>query len=345
MDVNQHHRFLLPDASYLSRVKRDIARLAATAGFSETESGKVNIVVSEMASNLVRHVANGGEMLVRLLKEPDLTGIEIISLDRGPGMPEPLRMLQDGVSTYGSAGEGLGAIKRQSDFFDFYSQPETGSVVLSRIFKTVGLKPQKLPNLEIGAILLSKRIDDLSGDGWSIQPDPEAICLLALDGLGHGQAAHEASQKGIEVFNQSQENDLKAKLLEIHNGISHTRGAVGAIASISFSEPELTYCGIGNISARVFAFSDAGTMEVTKSLMSYNGTLGHIIPGKFHEQKTAWHPGNLLLMHSDGLRSQADLSLYPKLFQHDATLIAAVLFRDYTRGTDDSLVLIAKAKH
>src|SRR5688572_20399628 len=156
MVVNQHYRFPLPEASYLSKVKRCIAQLASTAGFSETEIGKINIVVSEMASNLVRHVAHGGEILARILKEPNQTGIEIISLDRGPGMPEPLRMLEDGISTYGSAGEGLGAIKRQSDFFELYSQPETGSVVLSRIYKTVGFKPQKLPNLEIGAILLSK---------------------------------------------------------------------------------------------------------------------------------------------------------------------------------------------
>ena len=89
MDVNKHQRFPLTDASYLSKVKRDITHLAGNAGFSETEIGKINIVVSEMASNLVRHVANGGEILARIIEEPNQTGIEIISLDRGPGMPEP----------------------------------------------------------------------------------------------------------------------------------------------------------------------------------------------------------------------------------------------------------------
>ncbi|HSI90420.1 MAG TPA: ATP-binding protein, partial [Adhaeribacter sp.] len=196
MNVKQHQRFTLSDASFLSAVKRDIAKLAAKGAFSETETGRINIVVSEMASNLVRHATEGGELLVKLLDEPDPIGIEIISLDKGPGMAEPQRMLEDGVSTFGSAGEGLGAIKRQSDIFDFYSQPQGGTVMLSRIYKTVSVLPEKLKKRkpEVGAVMISKRNGEVCGDGWSLQESGGATYILAMDGLGHGLAAHEASK-------------------------------------------------------------------------------------------------------------------------------------------------------
>jgi anti-sigma regulatory factor (Ser/Thr protein kinase) len=347
MDVNQHLQFLLPDASYLNSVKRDIARLAHKAGFSEIETGKINIVVAEMASNLIRHVPPGGQLLVRFLEEQgSVSGIEIICLDIGPGMAEPRRMLEDGVSTYGSAGEGLGAIKRQSDFFDLYSQPKTGTIVLSRIFKTEAesKKPAK-EKQEIGAIVVSKRVGDKCGDGWFLKQDAFNTYILALDGLGHGELAHEASQQAIETFKQIQ-TELPAEiLLQLHEGLKHTRGAVGAIAKIRTDNKSFRYCGIGNITSRIFGFNDGGELIVTKNLMSYNGTLGHIIPGSFQEQTAEWHPGNLLVMHSDGLKTQVELKRYPKIQQHDASLIAAALFRDYNRGTDDAVVLIAKAIH
>lgn len=347
MDVNQHFQFLLPDASYLNSVKRDITRLAQNAGFSELEIGKINIVVSEMASNLVRHVPPGGEMLVRLINDKNQNGIEIISLDVGPGMAEPNRMQEDGVSTFGSAGEGLGAIKRQSDFFDLYSQVDTGTIVLSRIYKTVGKEPENLKNekLETGAILVSKRIGDNSGDGWHLKQNEKATYLLALDGLGHGEGAHTASQEGIAAFEKTQAESTNSMLLDVHKGLKSTRGAVGALACISTENKDFRYCGIGNITGKIFGFDNAGDLKVTKNLMSYNGTLGHIIPTSFQEQTAEWQPGNILVMHSDGLKTPVELNRYPRIHQHDASVIAAVLFRDYNRHTDDALVVIAKAKN
>ncbi len=347
MNGNQHQRFALSDASFSNGVKRDIARLATKIGFSETETGKINIVVSEMASNLVRHVPQGGELLVRLLSETGQAGIEIISLDKGPGMAEPQRMQQDGVSTYGSAGEGLGAIKRQSDFFDLYSQPASGSIILSRIFKTEGATSEESTktNPETGSILVAKRLDDLCGDGWSLKQEPDATLLLALDGLGHGKPASVASEAAIRQFQKSSQDSLPDLLKELHAAIIHTRGAVGAVARICSKTRELRFCGIGNISAKVMGFGDGGGLQVMRNLMSYNGTIGHIIPANFQEQKADWLPGNILVMHSDGLKTPVDLNQYPKLHLHDPTLIAAALFRDFNRGTDDALVLIAKAKN
>ena len=120
MDVKHHQRFSLADRSFANIVKRDITRLAESHGFSPSEVGRINIVVSEMASNLLKHSPQGGDILVKYTTD---NALEIICIDSGPGMKDPQRMMQDGSSTAGTAGEGLGAIVRQSHTFDMYTQP------------------------------------------------------------------------------------------------------------------------------------------------------------------------------------------------------------------------------
>ncbi|AMY11815.1 Serine/threonine-protein kinase RsbT [Luteitalea pratensis] len=48
-------------------------------------------------------------------------------------MTDVQRCLQDGFSTVGTPGNGLGAVKRLSDEFDVHSTPGKGTVIVSRI--------------------------------------------------------------------------------------------------------------------------------------------------------------------------------------------------------------------
>ena len=348
MDVNQHQRFAIADRSYLNLVKRDITKLAESYGFSEGEIGKINIIVSEIATNLVHHTTKGGEILVKPIGTDvkDIKGIEILSIDQGPGMTDPERLMEDGVSTYGSAGEGLGAIKRQSSFFDYYTTPELGTVILSRIFKPVkhSLIKLKPGRLEIGSIMVAKNGETLCGDGWFYQPTDNHDYILALDGLGHGPEANEASSQGIESFRKIPAASPTDILRQIHNDIRRTRGAVGAVVRINDNDSELDFCGIGNIAGKIFSANGSNTIGVTKNLISYNGILGHNIPNSLHNQQTEWHTGKLMVLHSDGIKSRWDLSRYPDLHRHDPSMIAAVIYRDYNRGTDDTTVIVAKPK-
>ena len=153
MVVKHHQRFQLADRSFANIVKRDITRLAESHGFSQAEVGRINIVVSEMASNLLKYSPIGGEIFVRFT--PD-KALEIICLDNGPGMKDPQRMLVDGTSTTGTAGEGLGAIMRQSHTFDLYSHPGCGTVILSRIYKGLHEAPKKKSTFEIATVIVPK---------------------------------------------------------------------------------------------------------------------------------------------------------------------------------------------
>src|SRR5271155_4019799 len=113
------------EASQVGEARRAVTALASRLGFNETESGKVALVVTEVANNLVKH-ARDGVLLLRPLEREQTSGIEILALDKGPGMTDVGRCLQDGFSTAGSPGTGLGAIVRLAAFADIHSIPQAG---------------------------------------------------------------------------------------------------------------------------------------------------------------------------------------------------------------------------
>lgn len=340
MEFKAHHSFPVADRSYLSLTRREIQKLAESYGFNENKQGKIDIIISELSSNLVKHTAHGGELLVKPVGKDSITGIEIISINNGPGMLDVPRMMEDGVSTVGSQGEGLGAIKRLSDEFDIYSQYEHGTVVLSRVY--ISEKDRKKSalstSLDIRAVMVAKSGETDCGDAWGMLPFKDGCLVIAADGLGHGPAAHEASTQAVLIFNEKPSADPANTLRTIHQEIKRTRGAVGAIAFIDTKNDNISFCGIGNIAGKVLSY------ETSKSLISYNGILGHNIPNTFHNHNFTWSDAALLILHSDGLKSRWDLSKYPYLKQHDPSIIAAVLYKEHTRKTDDILVIVGKHK-
>src|SRR3954447_15470580 len=99
--------------------------MAHEIGLSASRTGEAAIVVTEVATNLHRHAANGA-LLVRVLRERDVAGLGILAVDTGPGMSDPQRSTGDGYSTAGTLGIGLGAIERLSSWSDSISVPGEG---------------------------------------------------------------------------------------------------------------------------------------------------------------------------------------------------------------------------
>ena len=342
MDVKHHQRFILSDRSFANIVKRDIARLAESYGFSPAEVGRINIVVSEMATNLQKHSPQGGEVLVKYTHD---NALEIICLDKGPGMKDPQRMLKDGTSTAGTAGEGLGAIMRQSHVFDMFSSTGCGTILLSRIYKGHTEAPRKTSSFEVGALLVPKINEQFCGDGFAMAEQGRNCYLIALDGLGHGAAAGDASTEAAQYFLENYSTDPASNLRGIHTSIRKTRGAVGTIVQISLAQGKMKYCGIGNIAGKVYTLDGSTILNASsKNIISYNGILGHNIPSTLNTQTMDWGRNKLLILHSDGILTRSDLSKYPNLHRHDVSIIAAVLYRDFRRETDDALVVVARSR-
>ena len=101
------------------------------------------------------------------------------------------------------------------------------------------------------------------------------------------------------------------------------------------SGSSVRFSGLGNISACIIA---AGA---SRSLVSHNGIAGHEMR-KIQEFSYDWAPGALLVVHSDGLSARWDLTKYPGLISRHPSVVAGVLYRDFTRGRDDALVVVVR---
>ena len=315
-------RHIIDEGSKVGEARR-AAQTLAGFDFDEQTAGRVAIVVTELANNLIRH-AGGGELLIQLLGVEDAPLLEILSIDRGPGMTDISRCMTDGYSTGGTAGTGMGAIKRLASEFDICSAPGEGTIVMTRFGKP--------PALRYGAINIAMPGEIDCGDAWRIVDEPDGTAVMMIDGLGHGTFAAAAAQAGLEAFMAAPLSQPQDILTRASAAMSKTRGGAGACARIA-RDGRMSYSGIGNIAGVVF------TPEKTQGLASHNGTLG--LPLRRVQQLEYTRPaGSLLIMHSDGLSARWSFKGRRDLLDLHPAIVAALLYRDYGRNTDDSTVVV-----
>ena len=109
--------------------------LASRLGFPEARTDQLTLAVTEAATNLHKH-ASQGSMLLRIARQDGSPGIELVTIDAGPGFRDAAAALRDGHSTSGTLGIGLGAIRRLADFCDLYSVPGQGTALVARFWST-----------------------------------------------------------------------------------------------------------------------------------------------------------------------------------------------------------------
>ena len=337
MDKTHHLVFTAFDRSYLALLKREIQQLAVQVGFSGHRLAEFDLIVAEIATNLIKH-AGGGEILVRLLEQPT-KGLELIGFDNGPGMSNPARMLEDGISTTNTLGHGLGSIQRLSDEFSLYSQPKWGTVILSRVYLDGRSALPHTNGAAIRSLLIPKPGELVCGDGFAVKVSQQLVKVFLGDGLGHGPEAHKAVQTAIQAFQSSMATNPVELLQEIHRAVTKTRGLVGTVAVLDKLSNKWKVCGIGNITARLHNLS---LLETPKTFLSYNGILGLNMPRTINEQVAPYQRGQTLLLGSDGLRSRWDASRYPSIRNQDPTILATALYKDYARRTDDTSIAVVQ---
>lgn len=333
-----HTCYKIEERSHLSVIKKEIKAAAKLLGFSKKRLGNLDIIVSELFSNVIKFGGRNRELLWKPIFHSGHNGIELLTTDKGQGVANVALAFQDGYSTSGTAGEGLGAIQRLSDFFDFYSQPRQGTVALVRIFDKDNNIEELKQAATIAAISIAKQGQDMCGDGYFFDFDSKRRLLeiLVLDGLGHGQAANEATEEAKNVYSKRSSQIPSMILTDLNENIKKTRGAVGMSLHYDFANSKLTYCGVGNISGRLIK------MNKVKNFFSHNGIIGHTMPAHIHDQEVEWATGELLVLNSDGIFTRWNISGYPKIQNYDPLLLAACIYRDFCRKTDDVTVLVSK---
>jgi anti-sigma regulatory factor (Ser/Thr protein kinase) len=324
--------FPVTEQSHVSTVRRAGSALGARAGFDESDAGRVALVVSELATNLVKH-ARGGEILLTQIDGGDRAGVELLALDKGPGFRDFERSAQDGHSTSGSLGHGLGAVRRQSDYFDLFSTP-AGTVALARLYGQADVSTST-NGFAVAGISVAKPGEQRCGDDWAVDVGPHRAALFVVDGLGHGPGAAEAAAEAVAVFKRASERAPAALLDDVHLALRPTRGGAVGMAVVDLDRSVTTYAGIGNIAGSIV------TGDERRSFVSQNGTAGHVAR-RLQEFIYPIAGQSTIVMQSDGLGTHWNPANYPGLWQRDPAIVAGVLYRDFTRRRDDVTVLVGR---
>lgn len=326
----------IADSTHTAEARRKALELASRLGFEQTEAGTVGLVVTEAAKNVLKH-AGGGDLIVRALEHNGISGLEMLALDKGPGIDDVARSFQDGYSTAGTPGTGLGAISRLSSLFDIYSQRGLGTALMAQVAsrrKVRSTTEKDPPRFCFGAVSVAQRGEPVSGDQWEFAEYAGGGRLIVADGLGHGLLASDAARVAVG-FAADRGREEGARLMEsIHAALRPTRGAAVAIAEIDTQRGVLHYTGIGNISGSIIS-----PPAPVQHLVSHPGTAGHEVH-KIATFSYPWRPESVLIMNSDGLSSHWSLEKYPGLLSRHPSVIAGVLYRDFHRQRDDATVVV-----
>jgi anti-sigma regulatory factor (Ser/Thr protein kinase) len=318
------------EATHVAEARRRAADISRALELDETTSGRVALVVTEAATNLLKH-AGGGEVFVGITGTGDRPGVQVIAMDRGAGMRNVAESLADGFSTAGSAGTGLGAIQRSSDSFDIYSAA-TGTVVAASVYAD---RARPLTS-QIGAVCVPLHGERECGDAWAAWSVGGLTSIFVADGLGHGHDAAVAADAAVATFRRHAERSAADVMALVHSALKPTRGAAVALAELDERAGKLRYCAIGNISALIVRPNGQ-----EQHLISLPGIAGHVAR-RLQTFTYDWPQGSLLVMHSDGVGTHWSLSKYAGLQRHRPDVVAGVLYRDHRRGTDDATTVVTR---
>ncbi len=321
------------DPTSIAQARRHAMELADKEGFSEESSNNAGIVVTEAATNILKH-GEGGLLQCRIVSDGGVPELEVLAIDKGPGMHDVDACLRDGFSTSGTAGTGLGAIRRLSAEFDIYSRIGSGTVLVGRVPQQKIGTPSGISS---GIVKAPARGETVCGDAVEVMSSSRGPVVVMADGLGHGPAAATASAAACRAVREHPEEEAAALLERAHLALRPTRGAAVAIACIDLNERALHYAGLGNISGALISGSG------TQHLVSHNGTAGHQAR-RMQEFQYRWPKDAILVMHSDGLTARWDIRSYPLLESHHPATLAGVLFRDAVRGKDDATIVALRER-
>ncbi len=325
-------RTRIDERSQVGECRRSAQRLAEAHGFDATRVGRVGIVAAELANNVANH-ARRGEFLLQALDEGCGVSIEMVAIDRGPGMHVDTCM-RDGYSTAGSAGTGLGAVSRLSSMFDVYSLIDQGTVAVARISKQSSAAVRRDPASAFGAICIAVAGEIDCGDTWKIAQRDDAMAILVCDGLGHGSPAALASGAAAQTFRENPFERPSESMQRFHAKLAGGRGAAAAVAVLDRTKASVAYAGVGNIAGSIVS------SERSKGMVSHNGVLGvQLLRSQQFDYE--FPRDGRIVMHSDGMSARWSLSSYPGISIRHASVIAAVLYRDHARARDDVTVVVA----
>lgn len=327
-----HAAFPMGDASRVGEARRHAAQLAQECALDDVEAGRLAIIVTELATNLLRH-ADKGRLL--LSGRPERREVEVIAIDHGPGLHDIDRAFGDGFSTGGTPGTGLGAVRRLAGHFDLHSGVPEGTVIVASV--RAADETEGHARTCMGAVSVAAPGEHVCGDGWAFALQGELAALVVVDGLGHGPDAAEAAQAALETFVEDPLATPAVQLQRIHQALKRTRGAAVMVLHADAAASTVRAAGAGNVIGRIVS----GVAD--RAILCQHGTAGVAIRTP-EEVTLPWPEHALVMACTDGVDTRWKAEILAPVLGRDPTLAAALLVRDHCRGRDDATAAVLRRK-
>ena len=316
------------DASAVAACRQAVQNMAERLRFPAARIGQLALAVTEAASNLHKH-AEQGSLLLCVNRDGPQPGIDLVTIDAGPGVRDVSATLRDGHSTAGTLGIGLGAIQRLADFADLYSRPGHGTSLVARFCVSPPVSQPRWAGL-----IRPITGETECGDAYGVVPADGAVTAVLCDGLGHGPLAAAAAAAGVAAVLDDPAGEPAALLERVHQRMSGTRG--GAVGVVQVSGQLARFAGLGNVAASIVSDGQR------KSMISIPGIAG-VQARTIRQFEYDVPPGSAVIVHSDGVSSRWEAAALPALEARDPLLIAAVLLAEAGVHRDDAGVLVLKS--
>lgn len=335
MEIARSSALRIAHPTLVAAARRLVGDHAAALAWDAPAIGTAHLIVTELATNLLKHACDG-TLIVSSRREDGRGSLQLVAIDRGPGMMDVARCLEDGYSTAGSPGTGFGAVQRLASRMEVLSTPGKGTIVVAD-YAPPEPRSARAPRFDIGAFAVARQGETECGDAWAAKVVDGALAVMVCDGLGHGAAAAAAARAAQDVFRTSVALEPKSLLELAHQSLRGTRGAALAFALIDPNAAELRYCGIGNICAHIVHRSSV------RHLVSHDGIVGHRA-ARIAQFTSCWEHDADLVMHTDGVSGRWRPEEWPGLWVRGPSAIAAAIWRDHSRAADDATVLVARER-
>jgi len=189
--------------------------------------------------------------------------------------------------------------------------------------------------MQFGTVRRTLEGQEVCGDAYFVKAFENKVLIAVVDGLGHGPDAAAAANTAVEYLKNNYQKSLTEIIKGCHKEMKGTRGAAIGIALIDLQNSVLRYTVVGNIEVSV------KSRTVIRPI-SINGILGYNLR-QVREEEFSFNPGDLIILHSDGISTKFDLNLYPPEFlgQHPQT-IAERIAAEFGSGRDDLCIVVAR---
>ncbi|MFI7343142.1 SpoIIE family protein phosphatase [Streptomyces sp. NPDC050085] len=305
-----------------------VRRTARAGGLDDTAAERAAVLTTELAGNLLRHAVGGA---VYVQRHPAGGGLDVVAVDRGPGMARPDHAMVDGFSTTGTLGSGMGAARRLADELTLRTLPGVGTLICAR-FHAPGIRPART---DLGLVCLPVRGERACGDSAAVVDAPGGRTAVVVDGLGHGDEAAQASAAAVAVFRSAPDRPLPELLASMDRALRSGRGA--AVSLVRLRPGSVEHCGIGNV--RLLLVAQDG---VRSRALGQPGVVGWNMPTP--QTRTRPMPEECAaVVHSDGISPRWADTATPFLLGLPPRLFAAALGHGHRSARDDATALVSGA--